>query len=241
MDEKGISRREFLKETGVGALGVGVLLPGVLRAEVVDYSQAPAVDKKELVAALGDTIIPTDMGYPGYRRLEQYGISEEVLEGLRGIQQEEWNVFNAVTGEFFQGKSFVELQEGERAEFLEIVAESFPADTFEVGSASAGKSKPAGSLTAKLSKEYVDKMQKVFRLTRVRVFRVFYQNFPEHKIARDQNKIPVLPAGDLHQIINPNTPRLVTGWDVANFPGPLSWEEEEARRAKWMKIHWHED
>jgi hypothetical protein len=33
---------------------------------------------------------------------------------------------------------------------------------------------------------------------------------------------------------------LVTGWDIAGFAGPLSWEEEEERRAKYKKINWEE-
>ena len=42
------------------------------------------------------------------------------------------------------------------------------------------------------------------------------------------------------RIVNPNTQQLVTGWDVAGFPGPLSWDEE-TRRAKWKKIRWVND
>jgi hypothetical protein len=32
----------------------------------------------------------------------------------------------------------------------------------------------------------------------------------------------------------------VTGWDVAGFRGPLTWEEEERRRAYYKKIDWVE-
>jgi len=242
MEEKRINRRNFLKGTGAAAIGVGMGLPAALPAETpgtVDLSQAPAVNPKQLVAALGDTLIPTATGYPGYKRLEQYGISDEVLKGLSGITPEEFKVFNAVTQEFF-AKPFVDLNEADRTAFLEIVADSFPPDTWGVGSGK--KSKGAESqLHAKFAKDVVDKVQKVFRLTRVRALTTFYQNFPENKIARDKNMVPILPPGDTHQIINPNTTKLVTGWDVANFPGPLSWQEEEQRRAKWMKIHWHND
>lgn len=241
MEKERITRREFLKETGAGTLGVGIALPQMLSAQAVDYSQAPAVDRKQLVAALADTIIPTADGYPGYRRLERHGISDEVLKGLTGIRSEEFNVFNAAAREYF-AEPFVELKEEDRTAFLEVVVESFPLGTFAVGIENPPqKHGPSDQLPAKVGKDVVGKIQKVFRLTRLRVMTVFYQNFPEHRIGRDQNDIPLLPTGDLHQIINPNTPDLVTGWDIANFPGPLSWQEEEARRAKWMKIHWHVD
>jgi hypothetical protein len=32
----------------------------------------------------------------------------------------------------------------------------------------------------------------------------------------------------------------VTGWDVAGFMGPLSWEEEERRREIVKRIDWRE-
>ena len=99
----------------------------------------------------------------------------------------------------------------------------------------------SGSLADALPAQTIETVQMIFRLVRIRVMTVFYQNFPENKIARDANRIPILPAGDQHQILDPNTSELVTGWDVANFPGPLSWAEEEERRARWMKIHWHSD
>lgn len=246
MENNRVTRRDFLKGTGAigvgGAVSLGIALPEVLAAETpgsVDLSQAPAVDPKQLVAALADTIMPTASGYPGYKRLEQYGITDEVMKGLSGIAAEEFNVFNAAAREFFP-KAFVELNENDRTAFLELVADSFAPDTWGVGSGKKSKG-PDSQLHAKVAKEAVDKIQKVFRLTRARAMTVFYQNFPEHKIARDKNMFPILAPGDTHQIINPNTSKVVTGWDVANFPGPLSWQEEEARRAKWMKIHWHND
>jgi hypothetical protein len=49
--------------------------------------------------------------------------------------------------------------------------------------------------------------------------------------------MPILKAGDKHQITNPNTREIVTGWDIAGFKGPLSWEEEEEQRAKFKKVH----
>lgn len=247
MDSGSISRRKFLQETSAGAagaLGASVALPEIAAAAfaapaspAVDYASAPAVDRKQLFAAVGDALIPTATGYPGYRRLESHGITDEVLKTLTGIPAEELNVFNAAAREYFD-KSFVELGEADRTTFMERVAASLPADIFGAPPATT----PAGdALNARLPKEQLDKVQRIFRLARVRVFTVFYQNFPEHRIARDAEKAPLLPPGDLHQIINPNTAALVTGWDVANFPGPLSWDEEEKRREYWKKTHWHEE
>lgn len=239
MEQQSISRRKFLKETGAGALGASVALPQLaaeaLAAPPVDYSAVPAVDRKQLFAALGDTLIPTATGYSGYRRLEPQGITDEVMKTLTGIPGEDLNVFNAAAREYFD-KAFIELSETDRTTYLERVAASFPAGTFGFPPASAGST----ALESRLDKVQLDKVQRVFRLTRVRVFSVFYQNFPENRIERDAEKAPLLPAGDQHQITNPNTSSLVTGWDVANFPGPLNWDEEEKRRAYWKKIHWHE-
>ncbi|MSO19526.1 MAG: twin-arginine translocation signal domain-containing protein [Acidobacteria bacterium] len=240
MDSKSISRRTFLKETGAGALGASVVLPGVaataLARPAVDYSAVPGVDRKQLFSAFGDTLIPTASGYAGYLRLEAHGITDEVMKGLTGIPADDLNVFNAAAMEYYE-RPFVELSEAERTGFLDRVATSFPPDTFTM----ATPPSTSDSLTARLPKEHLDKVQRVFRLGRVRVMTVFYQNFPQHRIERDADKSPLLPPGDEHQITNPNTSALVTGWDVANFPGPLSWEEEETRRAYWMKTHWHEE
>ena len=235
-----ISRRDFLRRAGGGALGVGVFSPLLLIS--AELGNAPAVDKHRLVSVLADTIMPTSDGYPGYRRLEQHRITEEVLKGLQGITQQECNFFNAAAQDVL-GKPFVDSTEDLRMQFLERIVATYPPDTFASGSDEGEM--PSGSAPDALQNRYdgssVAALQKVFFTTRNRVFTVFYQNFPEHRIERDAHQIPVLRPGDTHQIINPNTSKLVTGWDVANFPGPLSWEEEEARRAKWMQIHWHYD
>jgi hypothetical protein len=241
MDPQSISRRKFLKDTGVGALGVGVALPELagkaFAAPAIDYANVETVDRKTFFAAFGDTLIPTATGYPGYRRLEEHGITDEVMKTLTGIPAVELNVFNAAAQEYF-GKPFVQLSEADRTSYFDRIIASFPADTF--GSAPAAV-QAGDALSSRLPKEQLDRVQRVFRLTRIRVFTVFYQNFPENTIKRDAEKSPLLPAGDLHQITNPNTKSLVTGWDVANFPGPLSWDEEESRRAYWKKTHWHEE
>lgn len=234
-----MSRRRFLKQTGASAVGVTILSKSLL-AKTADLTNAPAVDRKRLLAALADTIVPTADGYPGYRHLEQYGIADEVLQGLQGISQQDWNIFNASAAEFSNGKSFLELSEEERTKFVSMIVDSFPPETFGSGFGEPDK-KTAGELAAKLDANVVKTLQNIFRFTRTQVLLTFYKNFPENRVPRDKNGLPLLPPGDQHQIINPNTPELVTGWDVAGFPGPLSWEEEEARRAKWMKIRWFND
>lgn len=242
MAEQRISRRKFLQKTSAGAaagaLGAGVVLPEIAGSAfarpAIDYSAVPAVDRKQFFAAFGDTLIPTATGYPGYKRLEAHGITDEVMKSLTGIAADDLNVFNASAREFFD-KPFVELGEVDRTTFLERVVATFPADTF------AAPPAMRDAQGARLPQEQLERIQRVFRLTRTVMFNVFYQNFPENRIQRDAQKAPVLPAGDQHQILNPNTAALITGWDVANFPGPLSWDEEEKRRAYWKKIHWHED
>lgn len=238
MTFKIISRRWFLKTASLASMFFWGAVSR-LWSQSFGAEDSPAVDLKELVAALGDTLIPTDQGYPGYRRLEGHGITDEVLKGLQGIERRDFAVLNAATRDFFNGRLFVNLSEQERTRFLQMVANSFPRGSF--GPPAVTLTAGSGSLADALPVQTIETVQKIFRLVRIRVMTVFYQNFPENKIARDANRIPILPAGDQHQILDPNTSELVTGWDVANFPGPLSWAEEEDRRARWMKIHWHSD
>jgi hypothetical protein len=122
--------------------------------------------------------------------------------------------FNQSPAPLFQGRTFVELDQDERVDFLnrEIAEES---------------GDPA--------------VKRVYKLVRIAVLNVFYSNFPEHKVARDADGIPILKPGDRHQITNPNTDQLVTGWDVAGYRGPLSWEQEEQMRTNMQKVHWHDD
>src|SRR5579871_4118768 len=109
-----LSRREFLKEAGAGAIGVGVgalhnpLVAGAIPADT------PDVDRKKLIAALGNTLIPTSEGYPGYQHLEQYGITDEILKGLQMLSARDLTVFNTAAGEVFSGKTFLDLEPEQR-------------------------------------------------------------------------------------------------------------------------------
>ncbi|MEE2822964.1 MAG: twin-arginine translocation signal domain-containing protein [Acidobacteriota bacterium] len=212
--KKDVSRRDFLKTTGMGAAAV----PAVAANTEQVLAQANQVDRTALIAALGDTIIPSDPGDPGYRTLESYNITAEVMKGLTGLSDDDLTLFNNETSSFFSGKTFLDLSESERADYLNLIID--------------GDQIADGQLRGRL--------QSVYRLTRLRVLVVYYQNYPEHRIPRDANDVPILPPGDTHQITNPNTDRVVTGWDIAGFRGPLTWEEEERRREYYKKIDWKE-
>ncbi len=213
MGKKDVSRRDFLKTTGLGAAAI----PSVagLAAQVPVET---AVDRTAVFAALGDTIIPSEPNDPGYKTLESYNITAEVMKGLSGIADEDLALFNNSSAPFFGNKTFLQLSESERADYLRLIIE--------------------GSKIA--DEQLLGKLQSIYRLSRVRVLVVYYQNYPEHRIPRDANDVPILSSGDTHQITNPNTQRLKTGWDVAGFQGPLTWEEEERRRAYYKQIDWQE-
>jgi len=214
MKKKDVSRRDFLKTTGMGAAAIPTTLVGVS----TQVQGQAAVDRTAVIAALGDTIIPSDPGDPGYRTLEPYNITAEVMKGLSGLSDDSLAAFNNSAASFFSGNTFLDLSESQRADYLNLIID--------------GSRITDQSLKGQL--------QSVYRLTRIRVLVVYYQNYPEHRLPRDANDVPILAAGDTHQITNPNTDRVVTGWDVAGFRGPLTWEEEERRRAYYKKIDWKE-
>ncbi len=217
MKKKDVSRRDFLKTTGMGAAAIPTTLVGISTQQVQGQT-ATTVDRSAVIAALGDTIIPSDPGDPGYRTLEPYNITAEVMKGLSGLSDDNLAAFNSSAASFFSGKTFLELSESQRADYLNLIID--------------------GSKIA--DQQLRGQLQSVYRLTRIRVLVIYYQNYPEHRLPRDSNDVPTLPPGDTHQITNPNTDRLVTGWDVAGFRGPLTWEEEERRRAYYKKIDWVE-
>ena len=211
MEPENVSRRDFLKTASVAAAMAAVV------GSATPLVAAPA-DRKAVVAALGDTLIPSDPGDPGYKDLESHGITDEVLKALPGVSDADATLFNEKSKDKFGGKTFVELSEAQRGEYLKAVIEG-------------GASSDAKEL---------ETLRRVYRNTRRRVLTLYYSNFPEDKWPRDKNGMPILKPGDLHQITNPNTKQLVTGWDQTGFFGPLTWEEEERRRNMMKKIHWHE-
>mgnify|MGYP001479212817 FL=1 len=169
MTLKILSRRWFLKTVSLASMtfwgAIGRLWPQSSGSEEV-----PAVELTKLIAALGDTLIPSAPGYPGYRRLAGHGITEEVIRGLQGLDLKEFAVMNAATRAFFNGRLLVDLNGQQRTLFLQMVADSFPADSFGPPAVSLA----AGSLTDALSSETIETVQKLFRLVRIRVLTVFY-------------------------------------------------------------------
>lgn len=201
------SRRRFVQTMALGAGGIG-LTP--------QPAAASTEERLKILAALGDTIIPSDPGDPGFKELEPHGITEEVNKALRPLKDAVFVRFNEAAKPLYGGRTFVELSDSERADFLRKV--------------SAGK-------------EITDPaVRRVYKFARITVFKVFYSNFPEHKIARGAKGIPILRPGDgeLHQITVPNTRSLITGWDIVGYRGPLTWEQEQRLRSEIEKVHWHD-
>ena len=88
-------------------------------------------------------------------------------------------------------------------------------------------------------------LQTFYRAARVRILKSYYSNYPAHEVKRNAAGEAILRPGDTHQISNPNLlkdKKIVTGWDIAGFKGPLGWEEEEQLRAKAKKTnnYWFE-
>lgn len=217
MRKKRVSRREFLKRSAGGPAAIAALASELTFARGEPQPSA-TIDRHAVIAALGDTLIPTDPGDPGYRSLEKYRITEEVMNGLAALPDSDFEAFNKGCGLFFAGRSFLQLTESQRADYVRLVIE---------GSRFTDKAQ-------------LRTLQRVYRQTRTRVFTVFYQNYPENVIPWDQDGAPILRAGDKHQITNPNTAAIVTGWDIAGFRGPLTWEQEERRRAMFKRTRWQE-
>jgi hypothetical protein len=216
MAKSKVSRREFLKWTGAGSLALGAVAPG-LGFGTAGSQESPESGRHALVAAMGDTLIPSDPGDPGYKTLEQYGITGEVLKKLDGLSEADADAFNKASTAFFDGRAFLQLTESQRADYLRLIVD---------GSKFSDKTQ-------------LKNLQRIYRQVRARVFTVFYQNFPENVVPRDEHGTPILKPGDKHQVTNPNTKEIVTGWDISGFKGQMTWEEEEERRAKFKK-HWRE-
>ena len=88
MSAQRATRRQFLKRTGLSVASVSVLVEEGRGKSLQQYLEeiSPDLEPRDVIAALGDTLIPTyEPDYLGYRRLEKYGITEEVLKGLKGV------------------------------------------------------------------------------------------------------------------------------------------------------------
>jgi hypothetical protein len=176
------------------------------------------VHRREVLFAIGDTLIPSAPGDPGYKDLEWYGITEEVNRGLEELTDDDLELFNKSSIGPLK-KRFTELPESLRADYFNLLLKQ-----------GSFKDEP-------LQK----KLQDVYNQAREVILTVYYQNFPQDHWPRDANRVPLLKPGDEHQITNPNTSAVVTGWDVAGYAGPLTWEEEERRRQFFKKVNWVEE
>ena len=213
MSKSKVSRREFLKRSGAGSIAITSIGSGLAYGRS-ESSQASPLDRHAMIASIGDTLIPTDPDDPGYKSLEPYKITEEVMKKLDGISDDDLEAFNQSSAEFFEGRTFVQLAPSQRADYLLLIIDGSKIN----------------------DKNRLKVLQKVYRQTRTRVFTVYYQNYPENVIPRDQAGVPILKPGDKHQITNPNTKDLVTGWDISGFKAQMTWQEEEEARTKFQKL-----
>ena len=118
---------------------------------------------QQVVAALGDTLIPSDPGDPGYRDLEGFHITEEVMKIL-ALKPEQLETFDNAA-RLLTGTRFAQLGEEQRESFLYQVIE--------------GKDFEDPAL--------LQACQEVYQLCRSTIFRLFYRNFPENVVPRDAN------------------------------------------------------
>ncbi len=210
-----INRRDFLKQSGLGALVLTASSAELLGRAV------PAADLQQtLVAALGDLFVPSAPGDPGYKDLEKHGITEYVLKNLPVGEGGLLEGFNETAKQFFGGKSFLELDEKQKEQYLELVLDEHKIADPKVRS----------------------QLLAFYRAARRRILTVYFQNYPEHEVKHNPDGTIVFKPGDTHQITNPNTKNIVTGWDITGHRGPLDWEEEQSQRKLMKKTlhHWDE-
>ena len=123
-DQDKITRREFAKQTVAGT----VMLAGTSAGALQLVAQSPVGPglNKQVVAALGSMFIPSRPGDPGYKDLESRGITDYVLGGRPvggdpdraegSIEGDLLEAFNNAAKQFFNGKTFLELDEKQRDE-----------------------------------------------------------------------------------------------------------------------------
>ena len=236
--DKSVSRRDFIKTTATAGTVTIAGMAGIKAAEdgrPISGSPAthsgsdaeeqtssaerifPRVDRQAILFAIGDTLIPSAPGDPGYKDLEWKGITDEINRRLEEFPDADLELFNRSSSEHL-GSAFVHLQENKRVEYFNKILQP-----------SAFKDESVQT-----------KLKEIYAHVREIVFTVYYQNFPEDRWPNDAHRAPLLADGDEHQITNPNTQAIFTGWDRAGYPGPLTWSEEERRRNYFKKIRWQE-
>ncbi|HKA21705.1 MAG TPA: hypothetical protein VKN18_25735 [Blastocatellia bacterium] len=237
--DKGVSRRDFIRTTATAGTVTIAGMAGIKAAEdgppssgspttlhsgsdaeeqTTSREQAfPRVNRQAILFAIGDTLIPSAPGDPGYRDLEWKGITDEINRRLEEFPDADLELFDRSSSEQLGG-AFVHLQENQRAEYFNRILQTggFKDETLQT------------------------KLKEIYAHVREIVFTVYYQNYPEDRWPNDAHRVPLLANGDDHQITNPNTQEIFTGWDRAGYPGPLTWSEEERRRNYFKKIRWQE-
>src|SRR5689334_23622391 len=93
MSKSKVSRRDFIKRSGAGSSAITGIGPGLTFGKG-ETTQASQLDRHAMFAALGDTLIPTDPGDPGYKSLEPYKITEEVMKQMGGLTDADLEAFN---------------------------------------------------------------------------------------------------------------------------------------------------
>jgi len=79
-----VSRRRFIKHGSVGAVAVAV--SQVTPSPGQTTGTLPSnYDRALIFAKLGDTLIPSSPGDPGYKTLEPYNITAEIMKGVGSI------------------------------------------------------------------------------------------------------------------------------------------------------------
>ena len=102
-----VSRRKFIQHGSVGTAAVAVSSIGPTEGQA--RRPLPAKYDRTLVfAKLGDILIPSSPGDPGYRTLEPYNITAEIMKGLSSLPDEDLALFNSESAAVFGGKTFVE-------------------------------------------------------------------------------------------------------------------------------------
>jgi choline dehydrogenase-like flavoprotein len=208
-----ISRREFVKQAAAGA----ALLAGV-SGGVLAGAEVTADPNKRIVAALGAVFIPSKTGDPGYADLESHGISDFVMQKLPAALLD---TFNAGAQPYFDGRSFLDLNDDQRGQYVALVADG-------------------SKLTDPKQKAL---LQSFYRAARTRIMTVYYGNFPLEDYKPDAQGVPLTQPGDTHQVTNPDVwkpKNLVTGWNIAGYKGQPGWTEEVELRDKQKKtsLNW---
>ena len=92
--------------------------------------------------------------------------------------------FNNTARQYFDGKNFLELDDQQKEQYLELILT------------------PGKIADIKVRAELVA----FYRTIKFRIMETYYKNYPEHEAKRNSQGEPILKPGDLHQLPTP-TPR----------------------------------